>query len=96
MMIGHVLFTTCLCGGFIGCAYKLYKSSKKYEVLAQAAPQPQTFVQPVMVQPMMMQQPQQFVNQPMMAQPFNAMPMGGVMGQQYPQFAPVGSAVRPQ
>jgi len=65
----------------MGCAYKLYKSTREYEVLASQIPQSQSFIQMV----------PQGMNQLMMGQPFNAMPMG-----QFPQFAPVGSAVRPQ
>jgi len=72
----------------MGCAYKLYKTTRNYEVLVSQVPQPQSYIQMV---PQAMMQP---VYQPMMGQQFNAMPMG-VMGQ-YPQFAPVGSAVRPQ
>ncbi|CAG9317357.1 unnamed protein product [Blepharisma stoltei] len=83
----NIICTLGLCGCYIGCAKKLYKNSKKFEVLAsQNAPAPQNFIQPIMSQPVL--------NQPIGVQmrQFNAAPMGSM---QYPSFAPVGSVVNP-
>src|SRR4051812_43389498 len=43
-VIAKILIIAGLCGCYMGCAYKLYKSTREYEVLVSQAPGPQNYV----------------------------------------------------